>query len=333
MAERKSRALDGLAEELAQGAAHDPVSPSRPVAKRSAPPRARRETGFAEIVRTYSSEASDGEIMVIPVSSIRPNPDNFFHVDEIEQLAADIAAVGLLHPLVVRYAPDGATDYELISGERRWRALSLLSEREEGPERSVQSLVRVMTDEEVEHALISANVETRELTVRERIEAISRMRAIVERQRRTGEIRGNTADLVAEAVGMAPRQVQRYQALAGAVPELVDAVDADLLTLRSAVELAGREPEVQTAAIAELRGTHGGRKHTEAEAAAIVARVAEKPTKQRSPQAGPLERVEKSLRNSLKTIRRVVVIDDSQRETIAVLAREILAAVEEGTSE
>ena len=270
---------------------------------------------------------------MIPVSSIRPNPHNFFHVDEIEELAADIGAVGLLHPLVVRYAPDGATNYELISGERRWRALTLLSERAGGQERSAQSLIRVMTDEEAEHALISANVETRELTVRERIEAISRMRAIVERQRETGEISGNTADLVAEAVGMAPRQVHRYQVLAEAVPELVEAIDADLITLRSAVELAARSPEIQTAALDELRAAHGGRKHTEAEASAIVARVAEKPAKRRPAQAGPLERVEKSLRSSLKTIKRVVSIEDERREAIASLAREIIAAVEEGTSE
>lgn len=270
---------------------------------------------------------------MIPVSSIRPNPHNFFHVDEIEELAADIEAVGLLHPLVVRYAPDGATAYELISGERRWRALTLLSERSGGQERSAQSLIRVMTDEEVEHALISANVETRELTVRERIEAISRMQAIVERQREAGLVRGKTATLVAEAVGMAPRQVHRYQVLAEAVPELVEAIDADLITLRSAVELAARPAEVQTAALDKLRAAHGGRKHTEAEAAAIVARVAEKSAKKRPTQAGPLERVEKSLRSSLKTLKRVVSIEDTQREAIAALAREIIAAVEEGTSE
>lgn len=322
MAERRPRAFDGLAEDLAKRA-EGGVAPATEKPKRRA---------WSGHVQAYAAPR-DGELLEIPVSSIRANPNNFFHVDEIEELAADIAAVGLLHPLVVRYAPDGATDYELISGERRWRALTLLSEREDGHERSAKSIVRVMSDDDAAHALISANVETRELTVRERIEAISRMRAIVERQRAAGTVSGRSAALVADAVGMAPAQVKRYQALAEAVPELVEAIDADLITLRSAVELAARPPEVQTAALDELRAAHSGRKHTEAAASEIVARVAEKPAKKRPAQAGPLERVEKSLRSSLKTIKRVVSIEDTQRAAIAALAREIIAAVEEGTSE
>jgi ParB family chromosome partitioning protein len=323
VAERRPRAFDGLAEDLAKraegGAA--PIEGEKP-----------KRRAWSGHVQAYAAPR-DGELLEIPVSSIRANPNNFFHVDEIEELAADIAAVGLLHPLVVRHAPDGATDYELISGERRWRALTLLSEREDGQERDAKSIVRVMSDDDAAHALISANVETRELTVRERIEAISRMRAIVERQRVNGTVSGKTAALVAEAVGMSSAQVHRYQALAAAVPELVEAVDADLITLRSAVALAARPPEIQTAALDELRGGHSGRKHTEAEASEILARVAEKPAKKRPAQAGPLERVEKSLRSSLKTIKRVVSIEDTQRAAIAALAREIIAAVEEGTSE
>lgn len=329
MAERKTRAADGLAEVLAKRTSEADAAPAAPPA-----PRPGAGGALEAYTRSFlSAVPKDGDRVSIPLSSIRPHPHNFFRIDDIEGLAADINAVGLLAPLVVRYAPDGATDYELISGERRWRALTLLSEREGGQERSAQSVIRVMTDEEAEHALISANVETRELTVRERIEAISRMRAIVERQREAGEISGKTAALVAEAVGMTSRQVHRYQALEAAVPELVEAIDADLITLRSAVELAARSPEIQTAALDELRAAHGGRTHTEAEASAIVARVAEKPAKKRPAQAGPLDRVEKSLRSSLKTIKRVVSIEDERREAIASIAREIIAAVEEGTSE
>jgi len=327
VAERKVRAFDGLAEDLVKQKAE-----AQPAAAGRAPtPTPRGAKALGAITRAFMSEPRDGQVVEIPVSSIRPNPHNFFHVDEIEELAADIKAVGLLHPLVVRYAPDEATDYELISGERRWRALKLLSERDAGQARTAQAVIRVMTDDDAAHALISANVETRELTVRERIEAISRMRAIVERQREAGTVSGKTATLVAEAVGMAAAQVKRYQTLAAAVPELVEAVDADLITLRTAVELAAREPEIQTAAIAELRATHDGRKHTEAEAAEIVARVAKPAPKKRPASAGPVERVEKSLRSSLMTLKRVVAIEDAKRHEIAALAREIITLVEEGT--
>ncbi|MEO8031957.1 MAG: ParB/RepB/Spo0J family partition protein [Gemmatimonadota bacterium] len=62
----------------------------------------------------------------LPVSSIRPNPfqpRTHFDETELKELAASIEASGLLQPVVVR--PRGGT-YELIAGERRWRAVQRL---------------------------------------------------------------------------------------------------------------------------------------------------------------------------------------------------------------
>jgi ParB family transcriptional regulator, chromosome partitioning protein len=59
----------------------------------------------------------------IPVALIRPNPDQprrRFDPDAISALAASIAAAGMIQPLIVRPLNDGR--YELIAGERRWRA-------------------------------------------------------------------------------------------------------------------------------------------------------------------------------------------------------------------
>ncbi len=59
----------------------------------------------------------------LPISSIRPNPVNprvVFDADELAELVGSIREVGLLQPVVVR--PTGADSYELIMGERRWRA-------------------------------------------------------------------------------------------------------------------------------------------------------------------------------------------------------------------
>ena len=59
----------------------------------------------------------------LPVGSIVPNPRQprqAFDEDTLAELAASIEAVGLLQPVVVRRAQDGR--YELIMGERRWRA-------------------------------------------------------------------------------------------------------------------------------------------------------------------------------------------------------------------
>ena len=59
----------------------------------------------------------------LPVRSIRPNPRQprtVFQEDALDELIGSIREIGVLQPIVVR--PDGADGYELIMGERRWRA-------------------------------------------------------------------------------------------------------------------------------------------------------------------------------------------------------------------
>lgn len=58
----------------------------------------------------------------VPVNNIRPNPyqpREHFDEDSLNELAASIKEVGLLQPVLVRRTPTG---YELVAGERRWRA-------------------------------------------------------------------------------------------------------------------------------------------------------------------------------------------------------------------
>ena len=61
----------------------------------------------------------------IPLHSIRPNPHQprrLFDEDGLQELAASIAQIGVLQPILVRPADNG---YELIAGERRWRAAGI----------------------------------------------------------------------------------------------------------------------------------------------------------------------------------------------------------------
>lgn len=64
----------------------------------------------------------------IPVDQIRPNPRqprHDFDQDALEELTESIRQLGVLQPVVVRVAEDGAPGFELIMGERRWRASQL----------------------------------------------------------------------------------------------------------------------------------------------------------------------------------------------------------------
>lgn len=61
----------------------------------------------------------------LPVNSIRPNPRQprtVFDEGELDELVGSIREIGVLQPVVVRPAPDEAGQFELIMGERRWRA-------------------------------------------------------------------------------------------------------------------------------------------------------------------------------------------------------------------
>jgi len=78
----------------------------------------RRDDEIAAITGAYLEE--------VPVEAITPNPRQprqAFDQDSIAELAASITAVGLLQPVVVRKVSPGR--YELIMGERRWRASQL----------------------------------------------------------------------------------------------------------------------------------------------------------------------------------------------------------------
>src|ERR1700749_480274 len=70
------------------------------------------------------TEATDaGELRELPVALIKPTrtqPRTKFDPDALAALAASIDATGIVQPLLVRPLPDGS--YELVAGERRWRA-------------------------------------------------------------------------------------------------------------------------------------------------------------------------------------------------------------------
>jgi ParB family transcriptional regulator, chromosome partitioning protein len=78
--------------------------------------------GLAAILPETEASAA-GELRELPVELIKPNPSQprtNFDPEALAALAASIEASGVVQPLLVRPLPDGS--YELVAGERRWRA-------------------------------------------------------------------------------------------------------------------------------------------------------------------------------------------------------------------
>ena len=105
--------------------------PTGPVSRETVPDDAPGDRGPAAAGRAGAALPDDGGLLPVPgarfaelpVGSIRPNPRQprtVFDEDALDELVASIREVGVLQPIVVR--SDGSSGYELIMGERRWRA-------------------------------------------------------------------------------------------------------------------------------------------------------------------------------------------------------------------
>jgi ParB family chromosome partitioning protein len=105
--------------------------------------------GLAAILTVAPREEGD-ELRVVPVDQVIPNPNQprvRFDEDALAALAGSLKARGMLQPVLVRPLPSG--QYELIAGERRWRAAQLADIGE------IPALVRGQGDaESLELALI-----------------------------------------------------------------------------------------------------------------------------------------------------------------------------------
>src|SRR3954462_13065049 len=102
-----------------------PTGPSPTRCSRSERWMAERKRGMGRGLAAILPESSAGgpELRELDVSQIEPNPDQpraRFDAGSLDALAGSIGSVGLLQPLIVRPLDDGR--YELVAGERRWRA-------------------------------------------------------------------------------------------------------------------------------------------------------------------------------------------------------------------
>ena len=85
-------------------------------------------TSFYDIFDNNVLESKKGSTNLLPISSIEPRhdqPRKTFEREPLEALADSIATHGVIQPIVVRESSAGIDTYEIIAGERRWRAAKM----------------------------------------------------------------------------------------------------------------------------------------------------------------------------------------------------------------
>lgn len=106
-----------------------------------------------------SEEAQQQLVQKLPVARIVPNrfqPRKIFNEEKLQELSRTIHIHGLIQPIVVReYAPG---EYEIIAGERRFRAMQILGWEE------VPAIIQEMTDPETASVALIENLQREELT-------------------------------------------------------------------------------------------------------------------------------------------------------------------------
>ena len=127
---------------------------------------------FGEETEDYASLDKMRAAKTVPIEQLHPNkrqPRQIFDAEAMEALAASIAASGILQPVLVRRHPDTPNEFEIVAGERRWRAAQMAKLHE------VPVVIREITDvQALEFALVE-NVQRQDLSPIEEAEGYFRL--------------------------------------------------------------------------------------------------------------------------------------------------------------
>lgn len=184
---------------------------------------------IAERVEGVEAKANF-DLREIPLDEIVPHPDNKYGMRGLEELAESLRKNGQKHNAVVRpYTDDTNPEikYQLISGERRWRALQMIGAA------TIFAKVEEHSDLETLELIDVINLQTRELSEMERAEAVERLFKLVEKNRENGVDYGGkkTREVVANMMSNAdekvnPATVAQLKKLNELIPEFKQLVDS-----------------------------------------------------------------------------------------------------------
>lgn len=138
-----------------------------------------------EVLKTATSTKFE---TLVPIEKINPNPNQprrYFAENDLNDLADSIRSKGIIQPLVVRPHPNKNGEFEIVAGERRWRASQIAQIHQ------IPVVVREFSNEDVLEIAIIENIQRADLNP---IEEAAGYRQLMEKF-------GHTQDQVAQALG------------------------------------------------------------------------------------------------------------------------------------
>lgn len=147
----------------------------------------------------HPKNISCGVIRELPIELLIPGiyqPRKVFNVEALETLAESIKSQGIIQPLVAReITKDGQKKYEILAGERRWRA-SQIAELEKVP-----VIIQSLTDQEALAVALIENIQREDLNPIEEAEAIARFITEFElTHQEVGELIGRSRSSVSNVI-------------------------------------------------------------------------------------------------------------------------------------
>ncbi len=172
--------------------------------------------GDAPAARAPETSVAPGPRRELPIAFLKPNPDQprrQFDDDAIDELAGSIKNRGLLQPILVR--PMGRDDYQIVAGERRWRAA------QKAKLHDVPVIIRELTDEEAAEIALIENVQRVDLNPIEEAQAYHRL----------ADHYGRKQDEIAKAVGKSRSHVANIMRLLNLPDAALDALGAGEISM------------------------------------------------------------------------------------------------------
>ncbi len=187
--------------------------------------------------------ARDGELRMLPVDLLqrgRYQPRTGMNTEALEELANSIRAQGVVQPIIVRELEQQQGHYEIVAGERRWRAAQLAGLHE------IPAVIRQVADQAAIAMALIENIQREELSPMEEAHALQRL---IDEFNLTHQDAANAVGRSRAAVS----NLLRLLTLNDDVKQLLENGDLEMGHARALLGLSG-EQQSEAARVVETRG-------------------------------------------------------------------------------